>query len=98
MSKQRGDQDDADWLLSIAQEIDPADGSISAMFLRHPEKDVAEWRLLAFVGPTWERAGDGFAIIEQTDRDPVTRRDSDAVREIWKDCITRSRAQSEQLP
>jgi hypothetical protein len=90
------DQAEADWLRTIAESLKPADGYLGAMFGRVTDQDAKEWRLLAYVGDAWERAGDGWAAIKLTDSDPITLRDEAAVRAIWKDCIAASRADHEK--
>ena len=87
-------QDEADWLRGIAESMKPADGYIGAMFGRRAA-DSSEWRFIAYVGDSWERAGDGFAAVQLTATDPITRRDEAAVRAIWQKCIDDSKAQFE---
>jgi hypothetical protein len=81
------------WLGEIAQRIAPADGNIGAM--HHVGSGSGEWRLVAYIGTSWENAGDGWVPIPTTGTDPVSQRDAVVVEALWNKAIIDSRSEHE---
>jgi hypothetical protein len=81
------------WLKTIAERIQPKDGYIGA--LRCAGSGTGEWRLVAYIGDTWDNAGDGWIPLPTTGDDPVSRRDVTTVEVLWGKAIVDSRKEHE---
>lgn len=90
--------DQAEWLAELAKKLQPTDGHILAMHngpSNLPERP-AFWRLIAYIGDSWDQAGDGWADISLTGDDPISTRNEASVCEVWRGSIERSRAEYAQ--